>query len=56
MDFTLYKNGIILLTSPYCEDLISFVEIIKRYNKKFINRKDFVIKNNGIIVYSWKRK
>lgn len=54
--FTLYKKGKLLLISPYLEDLVSFVEIIKQYNKNFINRKDFIVKCNNKTVYFWKRK
>lgn len=54
--FCLYKNGKIILTATYWEDLVSFVEIIKKYNKKFINRKEFVVKCNNDILNSWKRK
>lgn len=54
--FTLYKNKKLLLSAPYLEDLISLVEILKQYNKPFINRKEFIIKCNNKIIYSWKRK
>ena len=54
--FGLYKKEKLLLTAPYWEDLVSFVEIIKKYNKNFINRKEFVVKCNNDILYSWKRK
>lgn len=54
--FKLYKNGKLLLVAPYWEDLVNFVEIIKKYNKKFINRKDFIIKCNDELFYYWKRK
>ena len=52
----LYKNGKLLLVAPYWEDLVNFVEIIKKYNKKFINRKDFIIKCNDELFYYWKTK
>lgn len=54
--FKLYKNGKLLLVAPYWEDLVSFVEIMKKYNKKFINRKDFVVKCNDETLYYWNRK
>ena len=54
--FKLYKKGKLLLVAPYWEDLVNFVEIIKKYNKKFINRKDFIIKCNDELFYYWKRK
>ena len=54
--FTLYKNGKIILTATYWEDLVSFVEIIKQYNKNLINRKEFVVKCNNDVMYSWKKK
>lgn len=54
--FKLYKKERLLLSAPYWEDLVDFVEIIKKYNKKYINRKDFVIKCNNELFYYWKRK
>lgn len=54
--FKLYKNGKLLLVAPYWEDLVSFVEIMKKYNKKFINRKEFVVKCNDETLYYWNRK
>lgn len=54
--FTLYKKGKILLTAPYWEDLVNFVEIVKEYNKKTINRKEFVVMYNTDVIYSWKRR
>lgn len=54
--FELYKKEKIQLVAPFWEDLVSFVEIIKKYNKDFINRKDFVVKHNNNIIYCWKRK
>ena len=54
--FKLYKKEKLLLTAPYCEDLVSFVEIMKKYNKNFINRKEFKVKCNNEIIYKWKRK
>lgn len=53
--FCLYKKGKIILTAPYLEDLVSLVEILKKYNKKFINRKDFVVKCNNDVMYSWNK-
>lgn len=53
--FSLYKNGKILLNATYWEDLVSFVEIMKQYNKRFINRKDYVVKCNNDVIYSWRR-
>lgn len=54
--FKLYKNDKIILTAPYWEDLVSFVEIIKKYNRNFINRKEFIVKSNDEVLYRWKRK
>ena len=34
--FKLYKNGKLLLVAPYWEDLVNFVEIIKKYNIRTI--------------------
>lgn len=51
--FCLYKKGKIILTAPY---LVSLIEILKKYNKKFINRKDFVVKCNNDVMYSWNKK
>ena len=52
----LYKNGKLLLVALYWEDLVSFVEIMKKYNKRFINRKEFVVKCNDETLYYWNRK
>ena len=54
--FKLYKNEKLLLVAPYREDLVRFVEILKKYNKKFINRKEFIVKCNDELFYYWKRK
>lgn len=54
--FKLYLKHKLLLVSPHWEDLVDFVEIMKKYNKDFINRKDFVVKCNNEIFYFWKRK
>ena len=54
--FTLYKNNKLLLTAPYWEDLVSFVDIMKRYTKNEIHRKEFVVKCNNDTIYYWKRK
>ena len=54
--FTLYKKGKVLLTAPYWEDLVNFVEIMKKYNKNIINRKDFIVMCNNDVMYSWKKK
>ena len=54
--FKLYKNGKLLLVALYWEDLVSFVEIMKKYNKRFINRKEFVVKCHDETLYYWNRK
>ena len=54
--FKLYNNGKLLLVALYWEDLVSFVEIMKKYNKRFINRKEFVVKCNDETLYYWNRK
>lgn len=54
--FRLYKNNICILSAPYYEDLISFVEIIKKYNKNFIDRKEFEVRNDEITIYKWRKK
>lgn len=54
--FKLLKNNKLILTAKYWEDLVSFVEILKKYNKNEINRKEFVVKCNNDTIYLWKRK
>lgn len=54
--FNLYKNNKCILSAPYYEDLISFVEILKKYNKNFINRKEFEVKQNKQTIYKWRKK
>ena len=54
--FTLYRNNKIILNATSWETLYNIVEILKKYNKKFVNRKEFTIKKNESLVYSWKRK
>ena len=54
--FNLYKNNKLILSAPYWEDLVDLVNILKKYNKNFINRKIFVIKCNNNVIYSWKKK
>lgn len=54
--FTLYKNGKRLLHARYWEDLVSFVEELKELNKKFVDRREFVVKSYDEILYSWNRK
>ena len=54
--FTLYKNGKIILNAIYWEDLVSFVEILKKYNKNTINRKNYIVKSNNDVIYSWRKK
>lgn len=54
--FKLYKKGKLLLTAPCWECLVDFVEIMKKYNKNFINRKEFKVKCNNETMYEWKRK
>ena len=54
--FNLYKNNKLILTATYWEDLVDFVNILKKYNKNFINRKEFIVKCNNDVMYSWKKK
>lgn len=54
--FTLYKNGKILLLGQYWEDLVDFVDELKKLNKKYIDRREFVVKSYNDVLYSWNRK
>lgn len=54
--FVLYKNGKGILCSRYWEDLVDFVEELKNLNKKFVDRRDFVVKSGNEVLYCWKRK
>lgn len=56
--FTLFRKDKALLTSRYWEELYSFVEELKRLNKKTIDRRDFTIKAtySTEVFESWKIK
>ena len=41
--FKLYKNEKLLLVAPYWEDLVSFVEILKKYNKSLLIGKSLLL-------------
>lgn len=54
--FNLYKKNKLILSAPYYEDLISFVEVLKKFNKKIINRREYRVMSNNEIIYSWKKR
>ena len=55
--FTLYKNGKALLNAKHWEDLVSFVEELKKCNnKKFVDRREFIVKSYDEVIYRWNRK
>lgn len=56
VSFALYKNGEILLTAKYWEDLEDFVEELKKLNPKWIDRREFTIRSGDEIFKRWERK
>lgn len=54
--FTLYRNKTPVLNGRYWEDLVDFVEELKKLNPKFIDRRVFIVKSYDQIMYSWNRK
>ena len=54
--FILYKNGKAILAGRYWEDLVEFVDELKELNKKYVDRRNFVVKSGNEILYSWNRK
>lgn len=55
--FTLYKNGKALLNAKHWEDLVYFVEELKKCNnKKFVDRREFIVKSYNEVIYRWNRK
>ena len=55
--FTLYKNNKPLLNAKYWEDLVEFVEELKKCNnKKFVDRREFTVKSFDEVIYYWNRK
>ena len=55
--FKLYKNYKPLLKAKHWEDLVSFVEELKRINnEKYVDRREFIVKNNNEIIYKWNKK
>lgn len=52
----LYKNDKLLLRGMW-EDLVDFVEELKKLNPKFVNRKDFkILDSEGYVLKEWFRK
>lgn len=51
--FVLYKNNKAILRGKYWEDLVYFVEELKDLNKKFVDRREFVVKSDNEILYNW---
>lgn len=54
--FTLYRNNIPILNARYWEDLVDFIEELKRLNPKFVDRRNFIVKSYDQVMYSWNRK
>lgn len=54
--FVLYKNNKPILRGRYWEDLVDFVEELKELNKKYVDRREFVVKSNDEILYNWNRR
>ncbi len=51
--FDLYNKEQLVLSATCLETLVNLVEILKKYNKRFINRRNFKIKKKGKVVYKW---
>ena len=54
--FILYKNNKPILRGRYWEDLVDFIEELKELNKKFVDRREFVVKSNDEVLHSWRRR
>lgn len=54
--FDLYRKNKIVLHGRYWENLVDFVNKLKVLNKKFVDRRDFVVKIGNEVIYCWKRK
>lgn len=54
--FNLCKNDNVIMCSDDWKNLVRIVNELKTLNKKFIDRRNFVVKNGNKILYSWKRK
>ncbi len=54
--FDLYNKDQLVLSATCPETLVSLVEILKKYNKRFINRRNFKIKIKDKVVYKWNFK
>lgn len=54
--FILYKNNKPILRGRYWEELVDFVEELKELNKKFVDRREFVVKSYDEVLHSWKRR
>lgn len=53
---TLYRNNIPILNAKHWEDLVEFIEELKRLNPKFVDRRDFIVKSYDQVMYSWNKK
>lgn len=52
----LYKNDKLILRGMW-EDLVDFVEELKKLNPKFVNRKEFKVADcEGYVLKKWYRK
>ena len=54
--FVLYRKEKAILAAKYWEDLVDFDNELKELNKKYVDRRDFVVKSCDEILYSWHRK
>ncbi len=54
--FDLYNKEQLVLSATCLKTLVNLVEILKKYNKRFINRKNFKIKSKDKVVYKWNFK
>lgn len=55
--FKLYKKSKPLLKARHWEDLVSFVEELKEINNdEFVDRREFVVRNNNEIIYKWNKR
>ena len=53
---TLYINNKPIQNSKHWEDLVEFIEELKKLNPKFVDRRNFIVKSCDQVMYSWNRK
>ncbi len=54
--FVLYKKGKAILSCKHWEDLVEFVDELKKLNKEFVDRREFVVMNYNEKFHKWNRK